>query len=176
MYNVLIATNICNGSVKSGCTLATKNGWEIATKIVKNSARFDYTFIVNDRHTIDDHELKFLPNHMSDTLETGKLYTLDSQIESKYFQYLRKNTLSALYSGHNKNCICNIDNPKYYLAGFYFSLDILATFFDLFQAGKDVSIIIDCVDDISEYNKKCAEYILSSLSIPLVKVKEIILA
>lgn len=158
--NGLLITNLLWGSCRTMSPLCCENFSQVVDNIIKASSNFDVCFIVNDSHKKDDFEFKYLPPHnLVGTGDTGRLLISESKLQCKYTVFLTKNQLSAVGSPHNQDVVLSYGFNKISVAGFALSIDILPTCLDLLNLNQNVSIMPECVGDLSEDRKnKALEY------------------
>jgi hypothetical protein len=159
--------NLCFGSVRPYSVSSGSQPYITIENIIKVSKDFDFCFVINDNHSKDDIEFTYLPPHIvKGGVDVGRLHYLDRRLQSKYVQFLTKNTLSAIHDEHNKKTILSRDYSLIAITGFSASTDITATCLNLIDEKKKIAIIPSCVDDsIKDYKTKAINY-LTYLGIP----------
>jgi nicotinamidase-related amidase len=151
--NALICLNIALGILNSTSTYYCRCSNIILEKIAQESAKYDYTYFINDNHQENDKEFEYLPPHfLIKTPDIIRLPSIENKIQSQYFQILTKNTPSFLTNPHNRTLILNNSFDNVTLAGFTATIDIVASALDLLaykqNAKVDVRLIGDFTDEL----------------------------
>jgi hypothetical protein len=163
----LIVTNFCFGSVRPHSIVCAEKPYIAIENIIKASKGFDFCFVVNDAHSKEDPEFNYLPSHMvNHGVDVARLHHFDRRLQSKYVQFLNKDTLSAIHNPHNKRIILGNQYDLIAVAGFSASTDIIATCLDLIDEKKKIAIIPSCIDDtIKDFRSKALNY-LTFIGVP----------
>lgn len=149
----LLITNMCYAIKRPMSTFWCQDCNKVIKNIVKLSKQFDYCFLVNDEHHEEDTEFNYLPPHcIVGSVDCTRLTKYERQIKSKYFQFLKKNTLSAIYNKHNRKLISQFKSV--HLAGFIASFDILSTTLDLVNRGQNCVLYKSCISDMVPQRKQ----------------------
>jgi nicotinamidase-related amidase len=167
---ILLVTNLIYGSARPYCPLTCEKPYSTIEKIVKASQQFDITFVVCDEHSKDDVEFKYLPPHMvKNTQDTFRLSEYEKELGLRQFLY--KQTLSAVADEHNQKTILNYKPDMIALAGFTASFDIMATALNLIDLKQNISLLPDCIGDLTEDHRVKALNHLSFLGIKSLELK-----
>lgn len=171
---LLLATNLCNGALACDCPLFSpfaETAIENTLKIVK---AFDEIYIVNDKHTASDTEMRYMPPHniVGGIGHTVPPYIKDG-LEGFRATFLQKRIFNAIGDTHNKMVIFNSGINDIYLAGGQLSTDVFFTAAALLEAAKNVWVVTDCCFDVSREVTKMVLDHMGIINIRFVKSAEI---
>ena len=136
----LICLNLLYAISRLSSPIHCFNHYEVTKKIIERSKSFDYLFVVNDRHGINDKEFDILPKHCTTDIECSRL-DMNFGHKANWFD---KKELDVFKSSHINLLLKNLNIDDIYLCGFVGCLDILES-----AKNRKVSVFKDSVGDLN---------------------------
>jgi nicotinamidase-related amidase len=148
--NLLLVVNANYGFTRTGSSLFCPRSELCLERVAKISGAFANTMIVNDKHSEDDIEFSFLPEHCV-------VGTIDEQPCDLFINSLKKKPMvfhkympSAMSNMNVRGIVRNLAPKNIYLTGFMTSIDIFFTAYSILELGKNVYIIHGCCADLND--------------------------
>lgn len=161
MNNLLLCLNICRGISIPDKWFFSDDVWKAHGTIREIANNYQTKIIINDNHSGDDPEFRFLPPHFDNEF--------DKMLLSPYyedFQVLKKKTLNAFCNEHNKNLIIDqFDSIS--LVGFNVTTDIVPTALGLLDYHQNFEVLEKCCGDFSKETKESGLKYLKTIGIKI---------
>ncbi len=172
--NALIVLNLAYGVIRPLSLTFCENVHQTINNIVDLSKEFDFCFLINDNHSQNDNEFRYLPPHMISVQDKGKLLNIEPKLSSRNRPItLYKNTLNAFNSRDNKEHVLGYNFDSICIAGFSATLDVVPTTLGIMDFHPNVFISELCVGDISLGHKSKALDYLNFLGVKILKDKNV---
>jgi nicotinamidase-related amidase len=172
---LLLATNLCNGALFHDCPLFSpfaETAIENLAKIAQSQV-FEEIYVVNDKHSAGDVEMRYMPPHNISDLGYIVPSRFRDAVEGLRATFLSKKTFNALENIHNKSVILHGGIDDIYLAGGQLSTDVFFTAFAALNLMKTVHVITDCCFDVTREAAKLAMDHMAIINIKLIKSEDV---
>lgn len=162
MKNLLLCLNVCRGIGNPHHWYFSPDVWKVHNVIQSIADHYDTKFIINDKHSGDDPEFRFLPPHLDNEFDR---MILSPRYES--FQILNKKTLNAIGNEHNKKLIVDqFDTID--ICGFNLSTDVIPTALGLLDHHQNFAVVVDGCGDIKSEMKEAGLKYLQTIGVRII--------
>lgn len=162
MKNLLLCLNICRGLSNPHHWYFSEDVWKVNLFIQNVQDHYSHKIIINDKHSGDDSEFRFLPPHLDNEFDR---MILSPRYET--FQLLHKRTLNAFNNEHNKKLIIDqFDTID--LCGFNITTDIVPTALGLLDHHQDFAVIEEGCGDIKKEMKESGLKYMQTIGIKII--------
>ena len=146
--HALIILNWHHGIVQEYSPFYCKNSFNFINRTINANYKYDFNLIINDKHTSDDNEFCYYPEHNLDFYSKSPLKHISSLKQPK--QLLYKTTPSAFVNDHNYGVLKNLSPSSITVVGFSLCFDILPTILHLYNYFENVKLMGDCCGCVDE--------------------------